>query len=143
MAKQSVSWRVQLASPVEKVFAILDTDTGRASFWADSAVEQEGVIHFRFNDGTEHTGRIRENVPHRRFAVEYFGGSIATFTLKADEAGGTVLTLEETGIPADWWVDHYAGWVSVLLTLKAAVDFGIDLRNKDPQKNWGNLFVDV
>jgi hypothetical protein len=35
-----------------------------------------------------------------------------------------------------------AGWVSVLLALKAAVDFGVDLRNHDPERTWSTGFVD-
>jgi hypothetical protein len=35
-----------------------------------------------------------------------------------------------------------AGWVSVLLALKAAADFGIDLRNHDPARTWNKGYVD-
>ena len=35
-----------------------------------------------------------------------------------------------------------AGWLNVLLPLKAACDFGIDLRNHDPARTWDRSFVD-
>jgi hypothetical protein len=39
--------------------------------------------------------------------------------------------------------DNLAGWVTVLLTLKAAADFGVDLRSHDPARTWGQGYVDV
>ena len=138
-----VCLRVHLASPTKKVFQFLTTDAGRAAFWAESAIEQVGVVHFRFSNGMEHVGRILNSEPDTRFSVEYFGGSIATFELADDGAGGTNVTLTETSIPHEWLVEHRAGWVSVLLSLKAAVDFAIDLRNRDPQRTWEQGYVDV
>ena len=44
--------------------------------------------------------------------------------------------LTEAGVPQAERVEVMAGWVSVLLALKAAVDFGVDLRNHDPQRTW-------
>jgi hypothetical protein len=35
-----------------------------------------------------------------------------------------------------------AGWVSVLLALKGAVDYGVDLRNHDNSRTWRKGFVD-
>ena len=34
------------------------------------------------------------------------------------------------------------GWLNVLFPLKAAVDFGIDLRNHDPRRTWDQRYVD-
>jgi len=34
------------------------------------------------------------------------------------------------------------GWVSVLMAMKAAVDFGVDLRNHDPKRSWQQGFAD-
>lgn len=138
-----VCLRVHVASPSAKVFQFLTTDAGRAAFWADSAIEHDGAIHFRFSNGMEHVGRILAIEPNKRFAVEYFGASVATFSLAEDGAGGTDVTLTETSVPQEWLTEHRAGWVSVLLTLKAAVDFSIDLRNRDPQRSWEQGYVDV
>ena len=46
-------------------------------------------------------------------------------------------------VPAAWRHEHRAGWVSVLLALKAAVDFAVDLRNRDPDRTWEDGYVDV
>ena len=138
-----VSLRVHCTSSPEKVFEFLTTDAGRKAFWADFAVERDGVIHFQFSNGMEHHGKVIETIPHRRFSVEYFGGSKATFELEEAEGGGTDLTLTESKIPGEWAAEHKAGWVTVLLTLKAAVDFSVDLRNTDPLRNWANGYVDV
>jgi hypothetical protein len=35
-----------------------------------------------------------------------------------------------------------AGWVSVLLALKAAADFRVDLRSHDPQRTWSQGYAD-
>ena len=45
-------------------------------------------------------------------------------------------------MPGDWEAENRAGWVSVLLTLKAAADFGVDLRNHDPTRTWDQDFAD-
>jgi hypothetical protein len=65
------------------------------------------------------------------------------FELVSDGAGGTDLTLTESGLPTVARVENMVGWVTVLLNLKAAVDFGIDLRNKDPKRSWEWGYVDV
>ena len=35
-----------------------------------------------------------------------------------------------------------AGWVSVLMAMKAAVDHGVDLRNHDPARSWSDGYAD-
>ena len=52
-----IVWRLHLAAPVSRVYQALSTDAGRASFWAESAVEHDGVIHFVFPNGVEWQGR--------------------------------------------------------------------------------------
>lgn len=138
-----VEARVRLQSPPERVFETLSTNAGRASFWADAAEERDGVIHFRFSNGMTHEGRILACDAPRRFAVAYFGGSRAEFSLMDDGSGGTDVRLLEAGIPAAWWAEHRAGWVSVLLALKARVDFGVDLRNGRTGCTWERGYVDV
>ena len=138
-----VSLRVHLSSPAEKVFEFLATDSGRSAFWAESAVEQDSAIHFRFSNGLEHVGKILISERYKRFSITYFDGSTVTFDLAKDSDGGTDVTLVETSIPQEWLAEHRAGWVSVLLSLKAAVDFSIDLRNQDPHRSWEMGYVDV
>jgi uncharacterized protein YndB with AHSA1/START domain len=137
-----VSWRVHLKTAPAAVYDVIATPSGRRRFWAESAEERDGAIEFRFSNGAVWRGRVLERDPPRRFAVEYFGGSRVEFDLVADGVGGTDLTLTETDVsPADW-AENHAGWVSVLLALKAAADFGVDLRNHDPGRSWDAGFVD-
>ena len=116
---------------------------GRGSFWALSADEEGGVIHFRFANGQQLESRVLERVPSTRYRITYFGGSLVTFQLEADARGGTDLTLIEEGAPPAEEEQDRAGWVSVLLLLKAAADFGIDLRSHDPMRTWDHGFVDA
>lgn len=121
---------------------MLSTNEGRARFWAESAIEADGHIEFKFPNGEWHRGRIIEQVRPFRFVIEYIGGSITSFELKDDGAGGTVLTLRDSGVNEQERIEVTAGWVSVLMALKAAVDSGIDLRNHDVRYSWSDGFVD-
>jgi uncharacterized protein YndB with AHSA1/START domain len=138
----TIRWRLHLKSSPQAVYQKLSTDEGRASFWAESAVEQDGMIHFVFPNQAEWKGKILENVPPKRFQVEYYGGTIATFELNPDSSGGTDLTLTDQGIPENDRSEVMAGWVSVLMALKASVDFGIDLRNHNPKWTWDEGYVE-
>jgi uncharacterized protein YndB with AHSA1/START domain len=137
-----IQWRLHLNASPTKVYAMLATTAGRARFWAESAVEQNDQIDFRFPDGQSWQGQILDRNPPHRYRVEYFGGSITTFELMDDGADGTDLLLIDAGVPAADRVEVVAGWVSVLLALKAAVDFGVDLRNHDPKRTWEQGYVD-
>jgi uncharacterized protein YndB with AHSA1/START domain len=138
----TIRWKLHLKSLPQAVYQKLSTDEGRASFWAESAVEQDGMIHFVFPNQAEWKGKILENVPPERFQVEYYGGTIATFELNPDSSGGTDLMLTDQGIPENDRSEVMAGWVSVLMALKASVDFGIDLRNHNPKWTWDEGYVE-
>ncbi|MEX2211949.1 MAG: hypothetical protein WD689_09350 [Gaiellaceae bacterium] len=129
-----VRWRLHLASEPEAVWELLATDEGRALFWAESTAERDGVVEFTFPNGERSEGRVLAAEPARVFALEYFGAP-ARFELESDGRGGTELTLVHAG-------DEQAGWVSVLLALKAAADFGVDLRNHDPRRSWSQGYCD-
>jgi uncharacterized protein YndB with AHSA1/START domain len=131
-----IAWRLHLRATPESVYAMLATPQGRARFWAESADEHEGDIHFVFPNGLTWKGSILEQRPPHRFVVRYFGDSLTTFELADDDAGGTDLALTDKGVPAADRAEVTAGRVSVLLALKAAVDFGVDLRNHDLQRTW-------
>ena len=74
--------------------------------------------------------------------MRYYGSSIATFALEEDGQGGTDLTLTDSGVPAQQRTEVIAGWVSVLMALKAAVDFGVDLRAHDADRHWDSGYVE-
>ena len=137
-----IQWRLHLRASPERVFAMLATPQGRRQFWAESAEELDGYIDFHFPDGSELKSRILATQPPVRFSLEYFAGTHVQFELSAAKSGGTDLLLTETNVPPEMRVENIAGWVSVLLTLKAAVDYGIDLRNRDRSRTWGEGFVD-
>jgi len=137
-----ICWRLHLRSPIAKVYQALSTDVGRATFWAESAVEQAGVIHFVFPNNIRWDARVLEAIPCSRYSVHYYGGSIATFTLAEDGQGGTDLTLTDTGVRVEDRVEVIAGWVSVLMALKAAVDFGVDLRAHNRHRHWDTGYVE-
>lgn len=140
-ASGAIRWRIHLASSPDTVFDALDSPEGRARFWAETAVEVDGVIQFRFPNGYEWNGQILERNRPDLFAVNYFGSHV-TFQLSGDGAGGTDLLLTDAGEDDDDRIETHAGWVSVLMTLKAAVDHGVDLRNHDPARTWDDGYAD-
>jgi uncharacterized protein YndB with AHSA1/START domain len=135
-----IRWRIHLSSPPEAVWDLLTTDEGRSRFWAEAAEDRDGTIEFVFPNGERHSGAVVEATPFRRYAVEYFG-SAARFELALDGVGGTDLTLVHE-VRDEWHVEVNAGWVSVLMALKAAVDHGIDLRNHDAARTWSQGYCD-
>jgi uncharacterized protein YndB with AHSA1/START domain len=138
----TITWRLHLRSAPAAVYELLATDAGRARFWAESAVERDGAIEFIFPGGQRWRGAILERRPPQRFAVVYYGGSSTTFELADDGAGGTELTLTDVGVPEADRPEVVAGWVSVLMALKAAADFGVDLRNHDSGRSWEQGYVE-
>jgi len=131
-----ILWRLHLKSPPEKVYQALSTDSGRASFWAESAIERDGIIHFVFPNKMTWDARILSAIPFSQYTVQYIGNSITNFSLETDGQGGTDLTLTDEGVPAADRTEVIAGWVSVLLALKASVDFNVDLRTHDADRQW-------
>lgn len=139
----SITWRVHLLSPREKVFELLATKEGRQQFWAEEAPEINGHIHFGFVNGIELRSKVIAEQPPERFELKYFGGSTVQFTLDDDGSGGTDLTMIESEIPPANLLDNLPGWISVLLALKGVADFSVDLRNHDPERTWDEGYVDV
>jgi uncharacterized protein YndB with AHSA1/START domain len=141
----TIRWKLHLALPPERVYAMLATDEGRVKFWPETSVEQDGVMEFTFQGEMQpYRFSILEQSPPSRFAFHYFGNTTATFELQSDGRGGTDLTLTETGFPNEAHrIENYAGWVTVLMNLKAAVDYGVDLRNHDPARTWGQGYCET
>jgi len=139
---EPITWRLHLRAAPAVVYALLATDAGRARFWAESAVEHDGAIAFVFPGGQRWSGAILAREPPRRFALVSYGGSTTTFTLHDNGAGGTELVLTDSEAPAADRAEVAAGWVSVLLALKAAADFAVDLRNHDPARTWDQGYAE-
>jgi uncharacterized protein YndB with AHSA1/START domain len=136
-----IRWRMHIPVPPEKTFAALDSDDGRASFWAESAVEVDGAIDFRFINGYRCRSTILERRPPHVLAVDYIGGP-ARFELASDGAGGTDLLLIHDGVKDEEWNEVHAGWLNVLFPLKAWLAHGVDLRNHDPERLWDQGYAD-
>ena len=137
----AIVWRIHTEAVPEDVYRYLDTDSGRALFWAESARERDGSIYFEFINGVRLVARILEREPPARWSIDYFG-STASFELTRAETGGTDLTMTNEGVHREDHCEVMAGWLNVLLPLKAAVDHGIDLRNHDPSRTWDTGYVD-
>lgn len=135
-----IRWKVHIARPPEAVFDAIASDAGRARFWAESADERDGAIHFVFVNGVRHRARLLHSQPPTEWSIEYFGGR-CTFRLDPDGRGGTDLTLTHDVAP-DEFAEVSAGWLNVLLPLKAWIQFGIDLRNHDARRTWDQGYVD-
>lgn len=136
-----IVWRLHLAAPPAVVYDTVASDAGRASFWAESAVERDGHVHFEFINGVRYSGAVLITDPPTTWMVEYFGSTVE-FRLEPDGSGGTDLTLVDTGIPAEHRAEVTAGWLNVLLPLKAMIDFGVDLHSHDPSRTWDQGYVD-
>ncbi|MGH7493555.1 MAG: hypothetical protein ACREOO_14350 [bacterium] len=141
-AEEKIIWRLHLRSSLVRVYEMLSTDRGRARFWAESAVEKDGVIHFIFPNAQRWEGKIVARQAPNLFAVEYIGDSLVRFELNGNGNEGTLLTLIDAGVAAPERTEVIAGWVSVLLALKAAADFDVDLRNHNTNMTWDQSFVE-
>jgi hypothetical protein len=126
---------MHLPAPPEKVFAMLDSDDGRAVFWAESAIEADDGIEFRFINGETYRSRVLDRRAPSFWSIEYFG-SLVSFELTADGRGGTDLLLSNEGVSSEQWQEVHAGWLNVLFPLKAWLLCGVDLRNHDPERSW-------
>lgn len=138
---RSILWRIHCSSPAQKLFRLINTDEGRSRFWAESAEEHNGFINFVFPNLEIYRGRILERTQDKKLSLIYFNAPV-TFHLSPCENGGTDLTLIHENVPEEQYVETKAGWVSVLLALKAFADFGVDIRNHRKEKSWKNNFVD-
>jgi uncharacterized protein YndB with AHSA1/START domain len=136
-----IRWRMHLPAPPEIVYDILDSNDGRASFWAISAREEQGRIEFRFINGYTCICRIVERRRPHVWAIDYIGGE-ARFELTSDGSAGTDLLLTHSGVSRNEWDEVHAGWLNVLFPLKAWVAHGVDLRNHDPERTWDEGYAD-
>ena len=136
-----ILWRIHLTSAPATVFDLIDSDQGRASFWAESAAEQDGEVHFEFINGISYRGTILGRTRPQWWAIDYFGSRVE-FSLEPDGAGGTDLTLVNYDVAVTDRAEVSAGWLNVLLPLKARADFGVDIHNHDPARTWDEAYAD-
>lgn len=136
-----IRWRMHIPLAPERVFEALDSDQGRASFWAESAVEIDAHVEFRFVTGEICRSRVLERRRPELYAIDYMGGP-AQFELSPDGRGGTDLLLTHQGVSPDEWDEVHAGWLNVLFPLKAWLTYGVDLRNHDPARSWHQGYAD-
>ncbi len=136
-----VVWRLHLESAPLEVHRALSTGEGRAAFWAESAVEIDGEVHFEFINGERYAGRVLGNDPPSFWAVDYFGWPVE-FRLSPDGSGGTDLEMRHLGLDIQARDQVTPGWLNVLLPMKAYVDHGVDLHNHDPSRSWDQRYVD-
>ena len=140
-AATRIVWRLRLASPPERVFAAWLSPTDHEHFWCErSEVLPDGSFRQHFIDGTVACCAVEgTNSPvHVRF--RYFTTRVDVHLERRGD--GTDLTLRVCDVAPDEWNDVHAGWLNVLLPFKAWVDFGVDLRNHDPGRTWGQRYVD-
>jgi uncharacterized protein YndB with AHSA1/START domain len=141
MTGPAADWRVHFKSAPEAVWRAWTTDRGRELFWAETSSGGDSGFDLSFINGARLRVEVIEARAPDRLVFRYFGGSMVTVEISSDGAGGCDLRLREAG--ASEPLENYAGWVAVLLACKAAVDFGVDLRSRDPGRTWDAGFVDV
>ena len=135
-----IEWRLHLRSSPADAFEAWTTDAGRERFWAEESRPSAQGFTLRFINGQSLDVAVIDSAPARSFVFRYFGGSTVALTFERDGSGGCDLHLVETD-PEDH-LANYAGWVSVLLAFKAALDFGVDLRAHDPERSWDRRYAD-
>jgi uncharacterized protein YndB with AHSA1/START domain len=136
-----IVWRLSLASPPERVFELLDTDEGRERFWAVRSRAAGDGFDLEFPGGLAARVEVVDRRPPTRMAIRYFGAD-AVFDLTPREDGGCLFQVTCRCDEPDEWLEFHPGWVSWLLVLKAAADFGVDLRNGSPERAWRERYVD-
>ena len=136
-----IRWRLHLPVAPDRVFEAIDSDQGRASFWAESAIEKNGGVEFRFINGYSTVSKVLERRPPELLVLDYIDGQ-ARFELSPDGRGGTDLLLVHDGIGIEDWNEVHAGWLNVLFPLKAWLVHGVDLRNHDSSRTWDQGYAD-
>jgi hypothetical protein len=136
-----IKWKVHFASPIEKVYEFLTTDNRRSKYWAEETKEEKGFIEFTILNYPKYKSKIIEKRPQELFRLEYFGTDV-TFELVKTNNNETDLQLTAITPDANVKNEMTAGRVSVLMAMKAAVDFGVDLRNHNRERVWENGYLD-
>ena len=135
-----VCWRIHCAAPPSRAFLALINPEEQAKYWCERSTHSRAGYVQEFIDGTIAECQVVQRRDAELLVIRYFS-SLVEF--KLEPAGtGTDLTLTATEIPPEEWLEVYAGWLNVLLPLKAWLDYGVDIRNHDPSRTWRQRFVD-
>lgn len=138
---KTITWKLHLHSNPNVAYKLISTPEGRKKFWAEEAPEKSGIIHFLFPNGQTYDSEIIKAVPTKNFHLDYFN-SLVKFNLEPSANGGTDLTLINENVSESDFSEVHAGWISVLMNLKAVADFQCDLRNHNRKKTWDQGYVD-
>jgi hypothetical protein len=138
---KTITWRLHTGSAPETIYWMWSSDEGRERFWAERSRSDGDSFTLAFSMGVEGECCVIAAEPSTRFAFTYFGTEVEVL-LAPDGKGGTDLTLTNRDVPDEEYEEMLPGWLNVLLPLKAAADFGVDLRNHDPDRSWRQLYVD-
>ncbi len=138
---RSIFWKISLRSDKEKVYQMISTDLGREKFLCEKSVQYDGQIRLSFPNRVSYTCKYFREEENVSFILDYFNSEVV-FKLKENSDGSTDLYLENTQVPSDEYDEVNAGWVSVLMNLKAVVDHNVDLRNHDGSKTWDQGYAD-
>jgi uncharacterized protein YndB with AHSA1/START domain len=137
---------VKLAAPRERVWQAVTTPSGITSWWSERAEIQPsdgGLLRLVFPNRRTLDSKVVQCRPMDMMSFVYFGGTRAQFELHSAKPGGTSLTVTDRGFSSNEdYAETLAHWTSVLLALKAYLDFGVDLRNHTPVFNWEQGYVD-
>ena len=137
---------VKLNANPDQVWQALTTPSGITSWWAERAEIQPtdgGLLRLLFPNRRMLDSKVVQCRPQQSVSFVYFGGTRAQFDIASSDQGGTVVSVSDRGFTTqEDYAETLAHWTSVLLALKAYVDFGIDLRNHTPLFNWERDFVD-
>lgn len=141
LATDQIVWKLRLAAAPPRVFAAWLTPADQERFWCERAeVLPDGSFRQHFIDGTVARCIVEHTTADAQIRFRYFDSQVDIHLER--RGGGTDLTLIASGVAPHEWQDVHAGWLNVLLPFKAWVDFGVDLRNHDPQRTWAQRYAD-
>ncbi len=144
MEKKKFDWSqfkqsVAVAAPVEKVFEMwTEPELLRNWFLADAKIELKkgGEYEWKWKAGIKERGKVLSVKKPSKLSFT-FAGSVCDVTFKKDKRGSLV-TLHQHSIPDtekgkyDVHLNCSCGWTFYLTNLKTYLEYGIDLREKDP-----------
>jgi uncharacterized protein YndB with AHSA1/START domain len=137
---------VKLAAGRDRVWQALTTPAGITSWWSERAEIQPsdgGLLRLLFPNRRMLDSKVVMCRPMQLMSFVYFGGTRAQFEVNTHPSGGTIVSVTDHGFSSqEDYAETLAHWTSVLLALKAYLDFGVDLRNHTPTFNWEQGFVD-